>query len=98
RCLLPLALHDALPIFVQLGRADIEGRSDLLHRQLVLVVKPLSELELGRGEHMRAAATLPGRAGCKCLARALGDEVGLECGDGTEDRKSTRLNSSHVSI
>src|SRR5207249_11474199 len=91
---LPLSLHDALPIFVA-------------------VQQPLDDLDLedGVGQRLRgpvvdlAGETAPLRLlrlddahlgiGRRRRAARVGDEAGVLA---REDRKSTRLNSSHVSI
>src|SRR5207249_8140533 len=81
-----LSLHDALPIFTGLGVAGeevlVHGLEDHVLGPDVEVRKPALVAE-GRHRDREGARRCLGPAG----------SLGL-----TQDRKSTRLNSSHVSI
>src|SRR5690606_41029539 len=82
----PLSLHDALPILDPVGQPG-------LHQ--LLFDRP--RLRVGAVEHGVVAGI--GALG-DGLADAFDDEAGLVhlVVGGVEDRKSTRLNSSHVKI
>src|SRR5207249_11367990 len=85
-----LSLHDALPICRRPVVAPLEAE----HARVVAQVRPdglgrvLQHIQLRLGQ---AAADLPGVA-------ALEASVDQDAGGVHLDRKSTRLNSSHVSI
>src|SRR5690606_40296383 len=87
---LPLTLHDALPIFGphQIDRREAQGRQ-----------------QLEGGEHgidnVRVAVGLGASAAVAAIEGGLGQEprrVESRVAVVAEDRKSTRLNSSHVKI
>src|SRR5690606_42029479 len=80
-----LSLHDALPIFVL-----------LLHKELVLVCFD-AEFAAATGLPVRTLDLL--LTGLAVVVTVLGlQSVGLVLVVATLDRKSTRLNSSHVEI
>src|SRR5690606_42110511 len=81
-----LSLHDALPIYLRAAKRQkaIREMTDSLAAALV-------DADLTPDALLAALGDATGAAGVK--AGPIGD-----AGDGDEDRKSTRLNSSHVKI
>src|SRR5699024_11961243 len=80
-----LSLHDALPIFG--GHSDLDANARFrLKWSVYWYDKPLND-------HLVLYESFDGN-GALCNPRAIFDELL----DTEEDRKSTRLNSSHVSI
>src|SRR5207249_11639092 len=89
-----LSLHDALPIYT-LGRTS---RSGGVHdgRQLIPCDGTNATLQLGNGEPPPPFHELLQAHGVLVTGFVDDDDVGRA--DAPRDRKSTRLNSSHVSI
>src|SRR5207253_10758516 len=90
-----LSLHDALPI---LSLRDIEQvgsnnrtESGLSRDQVLLVIKQGLQLDPGLLQHLERCSMALNNI------EAKGKEALAES-DAPEDRKSTRLNSSHVAI
>src|SRR5690606_40261280 len=81
-CIYPLSLHDALPIFFEILLVDLDLAHHVLDHVLVLAAQPLEFAKL-------FSETL--QAGIKNQMRIIDQIFDL-------DRKSTRLNSSHVKI
>src|SRR5207249_12035895 len=81
-----LSLHDALPIFALLRRPASEGAAGLIQQQLIELRARFDQLVAAQHEVPKALAQ-----GSAEQARVLQDVR-------ERDRKSTRLNSSHVSI
>src|SRR5699024_12278589 len=79
----PLSLHDALPISVPTAQLAGQG----LERSLV---GGAGDAEVQRGDLLALNIHLHGERAVR-LVEGAGEECGI-------DRKSTRLNSSHVSI
>src|SRR5207249_5713312 len=87
-----LSLHDALPISRR--RRLLLGRADL-----VVAVEGGDLVALGEGRIVEDAVDeVIERARERHHGLADVDELGGPGSDDVEDRKSTRLNSSHVSI
>src|SRR5207249_6587746 len=88
-----LSLHDALPIYGDFGGGDFQTH------EAVIVVEKEKNFEVGRGDLETFIGFAIGRGGAGGFD---GDGAGSELlrdEDGESlDRKSTRLNSSHVSI
>src|SRR5207302_4136189 len=84
----PLSLHDALPIFVQ--AMALEGLVELT---------PASPAGRRAAARLLSQASRSPRAAVRARARRLVTAIGRESRDARRvDRKSTRLNSSHVKI
>src|SRR5207249_10475586 len=89
--LYPLSLHDALPISVA------ETYARLSAPNLARVAEDLVKLlEVAPGQRVLDVGTGTG-VGARAAAIVTG-QGGLAAGIDPSDRKSTRLNSSHVSI
>src|SRR5699024_12820981 len=93
----PLSLHDALPIYASLAadpRTRVTLDTEFLgnHGELEEAIADDALWESGAVDHVQI----------KDFAGSMTDDAGrrkyLHPGQGTLDRKSTRLNSSHVSI
>src|SRR5207249_10867695 len=88
----PLSLHDALPIYLSLTELHVDGverpLAETWNRPRVVVQHEEPEL----GERRRRDERLSRGVGGELRPAVHGHERGIG------DRKSTRLNSSHVSI
>src|SRR5690606_41672373 len=82
-----LSLHDALPIWSRSGRRPEERRSPGFHRR-----------QDDRGGHARSARRARARGDRQARREFEGAVALYPRWQGKEDRKSTRLNSSHVKI
>src|SRR5690606_40501384 len=80
----PLSLHDALPIY---GLSPLAARADPTDAGLAAACHRPARGRAGT----RLAASAPGHPGSQRSCQALGSTC-------PRDRKSTRLNSSHVKI
>src|SRR5207249_11611973 len=93
-----LSLHDALPIsytidiFMELVRNGGIERTRLIGE--IETVKSRERPILTRS----GLTGIPVQASSRIAAAAIRFALGIQSGIGTADRKSTRLNSSHVSI
>src|SRR5207253_4631215 len=88
-----LSLHDALPIF------DLADRSSIVARHLVRAGEMGDEVaRVGHAGGLRAQRERAVRIGGWAAVAARADGHQEQCGGGNDDgdRKSTRLNSSHV--
>src|SRR5690606_41261247 len=94
-CASPLSLHDALPILAAHAALGVQGR--IFEVSLLGATRTIALFEEGRVAEARALA----EAG---FERALDDQDDVGRSQYAmalgfmEDRKSTRLNSSHVKI
>src|SRR5205814_8874131 len=89
--LFTLSLHDALPIFVWLGRRRIDAQGlgrRIMARELPWRLDPFASGEFSI-DFDRPRPKQPQRSASR------GDDGGLKT---SLDRKSTRLNSSHLGI
>src|SRR5690606_40290233 len=87
-----LSLHDALPIFRQGRVLEINGDKalvQLFESAQGLQISTAKARFLGRGIELSVSIDMLGR---------VFDGLGRPRDGGPEDRKSTRLNSSHVKI
>src|SRR5690606_39844347 len=86
-----LSLHDALPIYFQPGeeltQADTGGE---LRRQIALLLQLHAAFEQF-ADHLAVVFILEEGGDLVC-------DLGTDLGEELQDRKSTRLNSSHVKI
>src|SRR5690606_41979762 len=88
-----LSLHDALPIYwvtVITARGEAEGRALVTRRLKPLEVAGRTIYQIGFPWHFGYAGTVRGDAS--------NDLIPLVADPNVSDRKSTRLNSSHVKI
>src|SRR5262245_62447389 len=83
-----LSLHDALPIY----RRGARRRND--HRHAVHPVRG----SVGLRAHRQGPPPRAGAAGGRCRVRLVAVAVAMVLAPGAADRKSTRLNSSHLGI
>src|SRR5690242_8763718 len=89
-----LSLHDALPICQ--GLADVVTDVELRTVCLEIFNDASAEIQAGSGNRLLPMALLPGWDVDACVREVRrAKELGLR---GVKDRKSTRLNSSHMSI
>src|SRR5690606_41558167 len=92
-----LSLHDALPICAQGRDRALEARRPAGRR--ADPARAAACARRARGFVMRwLLALFLALAPCLAFAQAAQDPAPLQFDDRAEDRKSTRLNSSHVKI
>src|SRR5690606_41942823 len=86
----PISLHDALPIYVEVRHGNAIRVEEALEDESVFERVEVGDLHRVRDHRTRTRST----------ARTDSDAVVLRPVDevGDQDRKSTRLNSSHVKI
>src|SRR5690606_39672817 len=90
-----LALHDALPIYVPEQRRDPGGVRGPLPRPAGLAARPAHRGQPRVGELRPPRHRVPVGVGA---ARGQGGALVARAARTGQDRKSTRLNSSHVKI
>src|SRR5690606_40562562 len=91
----PLSLHDALPIFTTFGGNPVSCAASLATLEVIMEERLLDQVE-HKGSRFEEQLRHPAIKAMRRIGLMMAIDFGTA--DDVQDRKSTRLNSSHVKI